>query len=393
MEASQLDARTKALREFEDLLSSFSRHQYRDVSPELQKAERIYLLAANSPLARAYITDMTDRLRAMGRHVVLVDDTLAESPIVGCDLIGTRSFVEEAKSGAIAANLAMSAYGHEFFTVQAARAGVAMVDAVPFFDALGLAMVYQTASLMREETLKRLDEYSELAHALHDAWSVRTLAACLAMRIHLDRRLVLPILCSPEDEYFMAWPAGKDATFALGDKEILVDVGACYGDTVKKFLAATHWNYEAIHAFEPDGLNLESMTRNVFPMLDRFHLHQMALSDENGTMTFAQTGTMGSHLDESGGVEVRVARLDDQVEHATFIKMDTEGHEMKVLQGAKRLIAQSKPRMAITGYHYANDLLGIARMVRDIVPEYRLRLRHHSFWYYDTILYADIPGS
>ncbi len=46
--------------------------------------------------------------------------------------------------------------------------------------------------------------------------------------------------------------------------------------------------------------------------------------------------------------------------------------------------------MAITGYHYADDLLNIAQLVHEIEPRYRLRMRHHSFWYYDTVSYADI---
>lgn len=78
--------------------------------------------------------------------------------------------------------------------------------------------------------------------------------------------------------------------------------------------------------------------------------------------------------------------------HATFIKMDVEGHETRILQGAKRLISNSKPRLAITGYHFADDLLNIAQLIREIEPAYRLRLRHHSFYYFDTILYADIAS-
>jgi FkbM family methyltransferase len=392
MEQMNSALRTQALQRFESLLSSFSKHQHENALPALQKAECIYLLAANSPLGRAYAKGIADQSVSMGKRVILVDDTLKESPIADWEVIGSRAFVESAPKQAIAANLALSPFGQEFFSSLAAHAGIQMVDAVPFFDALGLPMVYQTASVMREETLARLDDYLALARKLDDAWSIQTLASCLAMRVHIDRSKVLPTLCSPEDEYFSAWPAGKDVTFALGEEEVFIDVGACFGDTVKKVLAATHWKYKAVHAFEPDSMNMAAMQRGIFPNLQDFHLHNMALSDAVGTMTFAETGTMGSHLDEAGGVQVRVSRLDDEVADATFIKMDTEGHEMKVLQGARRIIGQSRPRMAITGYHYAGDLLGIAKLVHDIVPEYRLRLRHHSFWYYDTILYADVPS-
>jgi len=34
--------------------------------------------------------------------------------------------------------------------------------------------------------------------------------------------------------------------------------------------------------------------------------------------------------------------------------------------------------MAITGYHYADDLLDLWQLLRELAPDYSLRLRHHS---------------
>ncbi|WP_204348637.1 hypothetical protein, partial [Klebsiella pneumoniae] len=64
-----------------------------------------------------------------------------------------------------------------------------------------------------------------------------------------------------------------------------------------------------------------------FAMLDNFHAYNMALSDTRSTLQFAQTGTMGSRIDQSGNVRIQAVPLDDMVDHATFIKMDVEGHE------------------------------------------------------------------
>lgn len=384
-------SRIQALKRLDRLLSSLPNEDVPNVLPALLRGDRVHLLGANSFIGRAFAVPIAQFLLEKNKQVVLVDDTMQQSPLEGCSLIGTQTFAGTGGSGGVAVNLANAAYAHGFFAMLAARVGMTTLDAIPVLDALDLPVIYQTASVMRRATLARLDDYLSLADKLDDDFSIETLAACLKTRMTLERSAVLPVLCSLEDEYFSPLPAGRDVTFALGENEILCDVGACVGATINKFLAATHWRYKAIYAFEPDGINFAAMGKGVFPYLHDFHPRNLALSDAKGTLRFAETGTMGSRLLETGGVEVPVSTLDDEVPHATFLKMDVEGHETKILQGARRLIGQSKPRMAITGYHYADDLLNIAQLVHEIEPCYRLRLRHHSFWYYDTILYADIP--
>ncbi|MFU7557015.1 hypothetical protein, partial [Pseudomonas paraeruginosa] len=80
-------------------------------------------------------------------------------------------------------------------------------------------------------TLERLDDYLALARRLHDPLSIRTLGALLELRLTLDRKAVLPVLCSLEDEYFSPYAAGEVDTFRLGGEEVLVDVGAHVGTT------------------------------------------------------------------------------------------------------------------------------------------------------------------
>ena len=70
--------------------------------------------------------------------------------------------------------------------------------------------------------------------------------------------------------------------------------------------------------------------------------------------------------------------LDTEIPRATFVRMDVEGNETKTLQSARRLISQIEPRLAITGYHYADHLLDTARWVDEIVVGDRLRSRRHA---------------
>jgi FkbM family methyltransferase len=385
-----------ALQQFDRRVEALSGHELTaDTAGSLEAARSVYLLAPSSFLGHAFACAIALRLLQQGKEVALVDDTLSAAPagLEACRVLNTQDFRGERPLAGLSINLANTVFVHRMFSVAARSAGIPMLDIVPVLAELSMPVIYQEATLMRAASLAKLDEYKALARALDDELSVQTLAAFLEMRVTLDRNAMLPVLCSLEDEYFSLYPTGKqDLTFTLGPDEVLCDVGAHVGSTVRKFLSATQWQYAAIHAFEPDTANFAGLTQGPFANLADFHPRNIALSDQKGVLSFAETGTMGSRLDVGGNVQVPTSTLDDEVPHASFIKMDVEGHETKILQGARRLISQSKPRLAITAYHYADDLLDIVRLIRDIEPRYRLRLRHHSYYYYDTIVYADIPS-
>lgn len=328
----------------------------------------------------------------LGKHVTLVDDTITSAPaaIERCPVITTAVLIPQLGVPSLAIDMANTVFASGLFRSVADRCGIAVMDIIEALDVFDLPVIYETAQAIRSATLARLDDYLTLATQFDDLLSIQTLGACLQMRVNGQRDAVIPVLCSLEDEYFSPFPAGKDITFRMGAEEVFCDVGAHVGTTIRKFLTATHWRYSSIHAFEPDALNCAALRQGFFQHLPNFHVKNIALSDTRQMLTFSETGTMGSRLDNYGNVQVQASTLDEEVEHATFIKMDVEGHEARILRGAGRIITQSRPRLAITGYHYADDLLEIAHLVKQIEPRYRLRLRQHSFYYYDTILYADI---
>lgn len=385
-----------SLTQLGQLLAKMQRHENNQskILDRLKKASCIYLLAPTSFLGTSFTVPLAERLTAMGKAVVLVDDTLSTAPsaISHCTVIRTINFSQLRSSEAVAINMANTVFAYGFFNTIAKNSNTTCIDIIPVIDAFNLPVIYQSAQTMRTATLQRIDDYMALASQLDDALSIQTLGACLEMRITMDRNSVIPVLCSLEDEYFSPYAAGKDVTFALGEKEIFCDIGAHIGMTIRKFLTATKWSYSAIHAFEPDKANYAALQQGFFQNLPNFDAKNIALSDSKKTLNFSETGTMGSRLDGSGNVKVQTSTLDDEVEHATFIKMDVEGHEVSILRGAQRLISLSKPKLAITGYHFADDLLDIAKFIKEIDPRYRLRLRQHSFYYYDTILYADIKN-
>jgi FkbM family methyltransferase len=209
------------------------------------------------------------------------------------------------------------------------------------------------------------------------------------MRLALRRDKIREVYTPPEDEYFSV--GSSDNTFQLRADEAFCDAGAYRGTVIQKFLAATRGQFDVIHAFEPDRKTFPHLCKIATLPFNNIHLHDKAVGERTGNAHFWQTGTMGSHVllnEKASENKVPITRIDDVMDRVTFIKMDLEGFEARALRGASGLIAKCRPRMAITAYHYADDLLDICATIRELMPNCSLRLRHHHLSFYDTVVYA-----
>lgn len=134
-----------------------------------------------------------------------------------------------------------------------------------------------------------------------------------------------------------------------------LDIGANGGNFTYFILKHSR----SVHAFEPIAA-LAGHLRRRFP--SRVTVHHMALSSQSGVAELSIPVVDGhklfglSSLDFNGGdgterltrERVPLRRLDDVFEgDAGFIKIDVEGHEIPMLEGAKRTISRCRPAMLI----------------------------------------------
>jgi FkbM family methyltransferase len=129
-------------------------------------------------------------------------------------------------------------------------------------------------------------------------------------------------------------------------KRVALDIGANVGlwsrDLAKHFIS--------VHAFEPVAMFRECLERNVFS--PKLKMHSVALGNEPGfvNMIITEGNTGHTHVDPTsmglGNTEiVTLDSLDFNI--VDYIKVDCEGFEYRVLQGAEQTIRRCCPIVVI----------------------------------------------
>lgn len=168
----------------------------------------------------------------------------------------------------------------------------------------------------------------------------------------------------------------------------LIDGGCFDGSDAKRFIDKYHGD---VICFEPDSHSLEMISNRLKGYEQNYRVVPKALWKENGEVSFVSNGSPGSRIKEGDVGETIPATAIDLVasdDKIAMIKMDIEGAELEALQGAERTIKRDHPILAISIYHKPEDIITLPERILDICEGYRFFLRHYSFSWYDTVLYA-----
>jgi hypothetical protein len=68
--------------------------------------------------------------------------------------------------------------------------------------------------------------------------------------------------------------------------------------------------------------------------------------------------------------------------------MDIEGAEKEAIIGAKNIIKQNHPKLAICVYHKPEDIYQLPQLIYEIDSSYKFTLQQYEDGVYDTVLYA-----
>ena len=139
----------------------------------------------------------------------------------------------------------------------------------------------------------------------------------------------------------------KDHGIQRGD--VVIDCGANHGFSTVLF---SKWTGVTgmVHAIEPTQHNLEILGANLrLNNISNAVVHPVAAGESNGPIRVTDHPNASVTNDPSmKAVPVEMRRLDDEIDDSqvNFIKIDVEGYELQVLEGASRIL-QTRPRLAL----------------------------------------------
>jgi len=124
----------------------------------------------------------------------------------------------------------------------------------------------------------------------------------------------------------------------------VVDVGANIGYYLlmfERFVGPAG----SVVCIEPSPPNLEELERNVSANgLSNVMVHRVAVGGEEGTTGLRDGINSGVTDGEDGAYEVPLRTLDSLLDEGVdFVKIDVEGYEAAVLQGAQQVLARDRP--------------------------------------------------
>jgi FkbM family methyltransferase len=210
------------------------------------------------------------------------------------------------------------------------------------------------------------------------------------IRWSLDLKLPEAAPHPPGDDYF------PSDLRSIPPNEVMLDVGAFDGDTVQAFVSRAKGAFRRLVSLEPDPANFAKLEARIRALPEevrsKVEARRLGAGETAGRITFQFDGASSSGVVDLSiaGAEVEVVPLDELPLESppTYLKMDIEGMEPAALRGARRLIRENAPALAICVYHRLEHVWEVPLAIEEIRPGYAFYLRRYSQWPWDIVCYA-----
>ncbi|MEQ2527501.1 FkbM family methyltransferase [Bacillaceae bacterium CLA-AA-H227] len=223
------------------------------------------------------------------------------------------------------------------------------------------------------------DKYVLLYNSLYDLESRNILENLIDFRLNLNIDSLKPFKRICTNQYFEEFiPYDKIDSF--------VDCGGYQGETTIDFIKRVP-NYKKVYYFEPSFKNMMISKENLSIYTNIKYFMAGTYSD-NTVLKFNSDEGSSSAITNEGTNEIEVLKLDDVItDENLFIKMDIEGAELDSLIGAKNIIVEKKPVLAICVYHDQRHFWKIPEFIKGIREDYKIYIRHYSGGNFETVMY------
>lgn len=187
----------------------------------------------------------------------------------------------------------------------------------------------------------------------------------------------------------------------IKDRDIL-DLGAFIGDSA---LVLGEHTAGKVHAFEPSTENYKALLKTIElnEAEDKIVPVKAGAGAERGVASIQACFGMWMSLNTDGREQLRqdsfetipVITVDDYVKEygiqVGLIKVDVEGFEQQVLQGAEHTLRTQRPALLLSMYHNASDFFDLKPILEEMDLGYTFKVHKeiNERIHYDTLLIAE----
>ncbi len=240
--------------------------------------------------------------------------------------------------------------------------------------------IFEQIELKELALFEHIGEYAWLYERLEDYRSKKTLYSILSNWYRYDFTSTAQTKEYMYDDYF-----DLDVV-SCTPEEVVVDLGAYTGDTVKSYIRNYGEDcYRRIYCYEITPDSFGKLQKNLAGLRD-IELRLKGVADMPGRLSLSPNEYASANRllpDSEGEVEVTTLDLDID-EPVTLIKADIEGMEQRALAGARGHILNDHPKLLISVYHSNEDLWRIPQIIHEISRDYRFYLRYRGSPIYPT---------
>ena len=183
------------------------------------------------------------------------------------------------------------------------------------------------------------------------------------------------------------WEERFEHFFKLRQGETAVDVGACYGDTAMPMLMKVGSAGKVI-AIEPLPINIRFLRLNL-QEFENCEIIEKAMWNEKGIVTFwLHEALTGGSIEEGYSRSREIRILADTIDNTLasiavdFLKIDVEGSEIQVLEGAVETLRRV-PK-CVVGTHHHNYSTSTYPKVMEVLKTFGYEVN-----YYFPYVYAE----
>jgi FkbM family methyltransferase len=312
---------------------------------------------ANNIEISGYVDDFTSDSEYMGKPVIksseLPEDAMVVSSLLGRPLTG-KAHLDQL--------------------------GVKNIDYFAFYEDSGLELpALRFWGRFGQEYELNKEKFKWVEELLADEESRETFEKIMSFRLSGNLSYMDGFVDRQDEQYFESFLELQESG------EIFVDIGAFDGFTSQEFIRQCP-DYDRVYLFEPDEENMARAKERLHDYTN-IEYFKLGLSDHKGEVHFSSDGSVSS-ITEDGDIVVNVDKLDSLVSgKVTFLKMDIEGSEELALDGARRVIHDNHPRLALSVYHFDSDFWSIPEKVFSIRDDYKIYMRHYTEGVAETVMF------